>query len=95
VSEPLTVAECCGCGYLAYPPRILCPNCGGGEWRSRPAGRGVVTEVTESREGVRLAAVRSDGGVRIVARLLDEAAAGDRVELLREGKVALARSLPS
>lgn len=91
MSEPMTVAECVTCGYLAYPPRILCPNCGGGEWRSRPAGSGVVTEVTESREGVRLGAVRSEGGVRIVARLAEGIEAGDQVELLRDGHAALAR----
>jgi uncharacterized OB-fold protein len=88
----MTVAECVTCGYLAYPPRILCPNCGGSEWRNRPAGSGVVTEVTESREGVRLGAVRSDDGIRIVARLAEGVEAGDRVELLREGFAALARA---
>lgn len=91
MSEPLTVAECVTCGYVAYPPRILCPNCGGGEWRSRPAGSGVVTEVTQTREGVRLAAVRSDAGPRIIARVPEGTEAGDRVVLLREGKAALAR----
>jgi uncharacterized OB-fold protein len=92
VSEPMTVAECVTCGYLAYPPRILCPNCGGGEWRDRPAGSGVVTEVTETREGVRVGAVRSDGGVRIIARLDPGISAGDPVELHRDGFAALARS---
>jgi uncharacterized OB-fold protein len=91
VSEPMTIAECCACGYLAHPPRLLCPSCGGGEWRSRPAGSGVVTEVTESREGVRLGAVRGDGGVRIVARLAEGIGAGDPVELLQQGKAAIAR----
>jgi uncharacterized OB-fold protein len=96
MSAPMTISECVTCGYLAYPPRILCPNCGGSEWKRRLAGSGVVTEVTVRRpvfneEAMPLAAVRSEDGVRIVARVPEGTEVGDRVELVQEGSIAIAR----
>jgi uncharacterized OB-fold protein len=106
MSAPMTVAECRACGYLAYPPRILCPRCGGSEWRRRLADRGVVTEVTVRRpvfkrrqlpwgnwldqEATRLAAVQSDVGVRIVARVPEGVEVADRVRLVCQGSTAIA-----
>jgi uncharacterized protein len=95
MSAPMTISECVSCGYLAYPPRILCPNCGGSEWKRRPAGSGVVTEVTVRRpvfdeEPTPLAAVRTEDGVRIVARVPEGTEVGDRVELVQEGTIAIA-----
>jgi uncharacterized OB-fold protein len=106
MSAPMTVSECSTCGYLAYPPRILCPRCGGSEWKRRLAGSGVVTEVTVRRpvfkrrqlpwgnwldqEATRLAAVRSEVGVRIVARVPEGIEVGDRVALVQQGSTAIA-----
>lgn len=106
MSAPLTVAECRTCGYLAYPPRILCPRCGAGEWKRRLAESGVVTEVTVRRpvfkrrqlpwgnwldqEATRLAAVQSDAGVRIIARVPEGVEIGDRVSLVAQGSTAIA-----
>lgn len=100
------VAECRSCGYLAYPPRILCPRCGSGEWKRRMAASGVVTEVTVRRpvfkrrqlpwgnwldqEATRLAAVQSDAGVRIIARVPEGVEIGDRVSLVAQGSTAIA-----
>ncbi|MBS1880050.1 MAG: hypothetical protein JST31_11085 [Actinobacteria bacterium] len=104
--EPLMVSECTACGYLAYPPRLLCPGCGGSSWRPRPAGAGVATEVTVRRpvferrqlpsgewveeEPTRLGAVSTEGGVRIIARLEAGIEAGGRVALVRRDGVAVA-----
>ncbi len=106
MSALMTVAECRSCGYLAYPPRILCPQCGGSEWKRRLADEGVVTEVTVRRpvfkrrqlpwgnwldqEAVRLAAVQSAIGVRIVARIPEGVEVGDRVRLTSQGSTAIA-----
>lgn len=106
MSAPMTVAECRVCSYLAYPPRILCPTCGSNEWKKRLAGSGIVTEVTTRRpvfkrrqlpygnwldqEATRLAAVQSDVGVRIIARVPEGVEVGDRVALTQQGSTAIA-----
>ncbi|HEY4281356.1 MAG TPA: zinc ribbon domain-containing protein [Conexibacter sp.] len=82
MSAPFTVPKCGICGHLAYPPRILCPECGGNAWTRTLADSGVVTEVTVRRpvskrrqlpmgnwldqEAVRLAAVHVAVGERSV-----------------------------
>lgn len=106
MSAPMTVSECRVCGYLAYPPRILCPSCGASEWKRRLADSGIVTEVTVRRpvfkrrqlpwgnwldqEATRLAAVESDVGVRIIARVPEGTEVGDRVSLVAQGSTAIA-----
>lgn len=106
MSAPFTVPKCRSCGHLAYPPRILCPECGGSDWTRTLAEHGVVTEVTTRRpvfkrrqlpwgnwldqEAVRLGAVQTDVGVRIVARLPQEAEVGDRVTLTAQASTAIA-----
>lgn len=82
MSAPFTVPMCRVCEHLAYPPRILCPECGANDWTRTLADRGVVTEVTVRRpvfkrrqlpwgnwldqEAVRLAAVHVSVGERSV-----------------------------
>ena len=56
-----TVTVCAACGEAVFPPRALCPPCGGREWRTVEAGAGTVEETTE-RDGVRIASVRTDVG---------------------------------
>jgi uncharacterized OB-fold protein len=106
MSAPFTVSECTSCGYLAYPPRILCPKCAGSEWKRHLAETGVVTEITVRRpvfkrrqlpwgnwldqEATRLAAVQSDAGVRIVARIPEGVEVGDRVRLISQASTAIA-----
>jgi uncharacterized OB-fold protein len=82
MSAPFVVPACRACGHLAYPPRILCPECGAGDWTRTLADSGIVTEVTVRRpvfkrrqlpwgnwldqEAVRLAAVHVEVGERSV-----------------------------
>jgi uncharacterized OB-fold protein len=106
MSAPFAVSECRTCGYVGYPPRILCPTCGGSAWKRRLTETGIVTEVTVRRpvfkrrqlpwgnwldqEATRLAAVQSDAGVRIVARVPEGVEVGDRVRLRSHGSTAIA-----
>ena len=106
MSAPFVVAECRQCGYVAYPPRILCPTCAANDWKRRITEEGVVTEVTVRRpvfkrrqlpwgnwldqEATRLAAVMSDAGVRIVARVPEGVEVGDRVKLRAQASTAIA-----
>ena len=89
MSGGLRVSVCRTCGRTVFPPRLLCPGCGGASWRGAPAGPGAVEEVTTVRHAVgagevavSLASVRLDTGPVVVARLDGEALPGDRVELL-------------
>jgi len=84
-----TVTVCAACGEAVFPPRALCPSCGGREWRTVEAGAGTVEETTE-RDGVRIASVRTDVGPIVVARATAGYAAGDVVRLESEGGVPVA-----
>ena len=106
MSAPFTVSECASCGYVAYPPRILCPNCAANDWKRRLTDNGVVTEITVRRPvfkrrqlpwgnwldqaETRLAVVQSDAGVRIVARVPEGVEIGDRVTLVAQASTAIA-----
>ena len=87
----MIVGVCNGCGRGAFPRRLLCPGCGGAEWREGESD-GVVEEVTALRRGPgrtyepapRIGSVRLDLGPVVVARLDDAAKPGDRVRLRLE-----------
>jgi uncharacterized protein len=49
VSEGIPMRRCETCGHVVFPPRPLCPRCGGSDWRRVLAHRGVVEEVTSRR----------------------------------------------
>jgi uncharacterized OB-fold protein len=57
VSFPLPV--CSSLGRAAFPPRTLCPACGGRDWKVGEADGCALEEVTE-RAGVLVAAVQTD-----------------------------------
>jgi uncharacterized protein len=90
VSGALRVSVCRACGRMVFPPRLLCPNCGGASWRRARAGPGGVEEVTTvshavgagGEVAVALASVRLDAGPVVVARIDGDASPGDRVELI-------------
>jgi uncharacterized OB-fold protein len=88
VTFPIPV--CATCGRAVFPPRVLCPQCGGREWRDEPVDGGVVERSTE-RDGTAIATVRTPLGPVLVARLLGDAAAGDAVVLDADGAVPVAR----
>jgi uncharacterized OB-fold protein len=106
VSSHFVVAKCRRCGYLAYPPRIVCPTCGNTEFGRQILEEGTVTEVTVRRpvtkrrqlpwgnwldqHATRLAAITSDLGPRIVALVPDGVGVGDRVTLRSQASTAIA-----
>ena len=49
MSSHFVIAKCRSCGYLAYPPRMICPTCGSVEFRRQILDQGTVTEVTTRR----------------------------------------------
>ena len=85
----LVGGECARCGHVAFPRLLLCPRCGGGDWRDRLLDGGTVEEATVVRrmpgldpaEPVRLGTVRADAGPVLLARLEAGVEAGDRIEL--------------
>ena len=76
----ISVPVCAACGAAVFPPRAVCPNCGGLEWDANESDFGTVEEVTESG-GVRIATVRADLGPILIALLERTAAIGDIVKL--------------
>jgi uncharacterized protein len=92
------VFACSACGHVDFPRRLLCPRCGTGMFRAVDASEGHVEETTvvrhragggEAGEGQRLATVRTTAGPRVIARLDEDAARGDRVELWLEANGAI------
>jgi uncharacterized protein len=88
MSFPIPV--CTACGRAAFPPRALCPSCGGRSWADGAASAGRVEEVTE-RAGVHIASVRTDLGPVVVARVAEATAPGDMVRLDADGGVPVGR----
>jgi uncharacterized OB-fold protein len=82
----LQIQRCERCGTSAFPDRLWCPDCGGGELRHAPAGPGWVEEETtlrRSAEPVRLGTVRLEAGPLVIARLAKLTGAGTLVRLER------------
>jgi uncharacterized OB-fold protein len=46
MAEGIAMRCCTACGRVVFPPRPLCPGCGGAEWRRVLARTGRVEEVT-------------------------------------------------
>lgn len=85
----LNVPVCTACGRAAFPRRLLCPECGGAEWRDEPVDSGVVEAATE--RDARVGAVRTRLGPLVIARLETDAGAGDEVALDQDGDVPVVR----
>jgi uncharacterized OB-fold protein len=82
--KPVTVWQCTGCGRRIFPFRELCPYCSGRSFAPDTVDRGVVAEVTRHR-GVRIASIRVDEDIVLLARAAAEVADGSPVELREEG----------
>jgi uncharacterized OB-fold protein len=80
---------CKSCGRAVFPRRLLCPDCGGPEWREEPAKQGVLEAATE--RDVRVGAVRTPLGPIAVARIESDAEPGIAVTLDQDGDVPVAR----
>ncbi len=87
----LRVFVCGSCGRAVFPERLLCPDCGGRDWREEPVERGVLEAVADRGE-VRVAAVRTPLGPLAIARLEGDAPAGAEVSLDEDGEVPVARA---
>lgn len=85
----LRVFVCEGCGRSVFPRRLLCPDCGGAEWRREPVEAGVLEAVTE-RGGVRVGAVRTPLGPLVVVRVEGEQEPGTEVPLGEDGDIPVA-----
>jgi uncharacterized protein len=85
-----SVTVCTACGEAVFPPRALCPSCGGRDWSPVEAGEGTVEQTTE-RDGVPIASVRTDAGPIVIARAAASCAAGDVVRLEADGGVPVVR----
>jgi uncharacterized protein len=89
VSDGLPISVCSACGHAVFPARLLCPRCGGDEWRSEDVGAGLVEEATvvERAPGgplatpVALGSIRLESGVVVVARLESGLGRGDSARL--------------
>lgn len=81
---------CNSCGRAAFPPRLLCPRCGGPDWREQNVESGVLEAVTE-RGGVRLGAVRLTLGPLVIVRVEGAMRAGAEVQVGADADVPVAR----
>jgi uncharacterized protein len=89
MTRGLPVAVCSRCGHAVFPERLLCPTCGGADWRTKEIRRGVVEESTLVRrapggplpERAALGTVQLDGGPVVVARLEPSLRPGASVRL--------------
>ena len=85
----LQVFVCASCNRAVFPRRLLCPDCGGAEWREEQVASGVL-EAAAERE-VRVGAVRTPLGPLAVARIESDAEPGAEVTLDQDGDVPVAR----
>lgn len=85
----LRVPVCTACGRSVFPRRLLCPDCGGAEWREERVESGVLEAATE--RDVRVGAVRTPLGPLAIARLESSAEPGSEVLLDEDGDVPVAR----
>ena len=83
------IGRCGACGRRFFPQRELCPYCAARDVGPQEVERGIVAEATTHR-GVRIACVRIDGDVALLARLEGEPAAGTEVALRLEGGAIVA-----
>jgi uncharacterized OB-fold protein len=86
----LLVPVCTACSRAAFPPRLLCPQCGGAQWRDEPVEHGVLEGRTDAAEAV-VGEVRLALGPVVVVRLECDVAVGTEVLLDGSNGVVVAR----
>jgi uncharacterized OB-fold protein len=87
VSSSFSVPQCRACAHAIWPPRPVCPRCGGTTFSQRDAGRGVIEETTRNGETL-LASVRTHAGPIVIARLVGDGSAGADVDLVEDFSAA-------
>ena len=85
----LRIPVCAECSRAVFPRRLLCPDCGGAEWRDERVSTGVLEAATE--RDARVGAVRTSLGPLVIARLEVDAQPGTEVLLDEEGDVPVVR----
>lgn len=92
----LTLQHCRGCARAVFPPRVLCPHCGGEalEWRAAGGGGEVHSTTTvrmlpKGQEPYNVTLVALDEGVRLMGRAAAaQVAIGSRVRVsVEDGKL--------
>ncbi len=92
----LEAGKCKKCGYLAFPPRVVCPECGNRRFvtvRLKPAGTILTYTVIHVAEDnfaaetpFAVGVVETDDGARLTAQIVDckpeEIEIGKRVNLI-------------
>jgi len=99
VTAGLPYHVCRSCGLAVFPPRALCPRCGGATWEQRVAAEATVEDTTSVRrfpgsvpdEPIHLATVRLDAGPAVIVRMHGAAGPGARVALKMVGSAPHAR----
>lgn len=81
MSVPAFFQRCTACCTVFFPPRLACRACGGAAFEQVEAGPGVVEEVTELPDGLRIASVRARG-VPVVCSTPSAVEVGDSVALV-------------
>lgn len=92
----LEAGKCARCGYLAFPPRIVCPECGAREFETvRLDDTGTIVSFTviqvaadefATEVPLPIAIIETDNGGRLTAQVVDcepdEVAIGTKVRLM-------------
>ena len=91
----LEAAKCRGCGFVCFPPRVICPRCGSREFeKTKLAGSGKLLTYTiirvapqqfEDQTPYAVGIAELDDGVRLTAQVVDcdfsKLAVGMRVKI--------------
>lgn len=62
--------RCTTCQHVHFPPRLACPQCGGGEFARHALAQGRIETLTRTSDGSTLATVECTAGPTVVGRLL-------------------------
>jgi uncharacterized OB-fold protein len=97
---PLTRCTACGTGF--FPVRLICPRCGGADWRTDEVREGTVEQTTIVHHAAgradwqprHIASVRTADGQMIVAGLEEPLPEATRVVLFDRDGSPIARKLP-
>jgi len=85
----LHVFVCASCSRAVFPRRLLCPDCGGAEWRRETVEAGVLAAMAD-RGDVRIDAVHTAAGPLVIARLEGEPQPGGAVPFGEDDDVPVA-----
>jgi uncharacterized OB-fold protein len=90
----LSIPVCVACGEATFPALLLCPSCGGSDWRVEPVETGILEASTvTARNDVTVGFVRVPLGPLAVARVEGGPEVGHEVALDQDGLVPVARAV--